>query len=95
MLVGDPASAAVLVERDGTERDFDDPGCLFRYVVEHHPEVGKLWFSDGTTWYRENEVGFTVDSTTPMGSGLHAVPAGTPGAIGVGEASGRALLVKP
>lgn len=91
MLVGDPASTAVLVDRDGNQRNFDDPGCLFSYIVAEHPQIAKLWFFDGQTWYREDEVAFTTDANTPMGSGLHAVPAGTPGAIGFGEASSRAV----
>lgn len=91
MLVGEPASAAALVERDGTQRVFDDPGCLFQYVIGHHPSIAKMWFFDGTTWFRESEVAFTTGHITPMASGLHAVPAGTPGALSVGEASSRAV----
>lgn len=91
MLVGEPASAAVLVERDGTQRSFDDPGCLFRFVLDKHPRIAKMWFHDGSTWYREGEVAFTVGGPTPMGSQLHAVPAGTPGAVTVGEASSRVV----
>jgi hypothetical protein len=91
MLVGDPTHAAALVDGEGHTRVFDDPGCLFRYVAEQHPTVTRMWFSDGTRWYREGEVGFVVGGDTPMASGLHAVPAETPGALGVGEASNRAM----
>jgi hypothetical protein len=91
MLVGDPAHAAALVEADGDTRVFDDPGCLFRYVVKNAPAASRMWFSDGTSWYREHTVGFMLGHATPMGSGLGAVPAGTPGSIGLGEASGLAV----
>lgn len=91
MLVGDPAHAAALVTREGETKVFDDPGCLFRYVVERKPSVAAMWFSDGETWYRESQVAFATGYTTPMGSGLHAVPVGTPNALSVGEASARAL----
>lgn len=91
MLVGDPTSAAALIESDGTQRSFDDPGCLFRYVLAKQPHVSRMWFTDGASWYRENAVGFVVGAATPMGSGLHAVPAGTPGALGFGEASSRVV----
>lgn len=91
MLVGDPTSAAALYTRDGTLKVFDDPGCLFRWVVANTPSTAAMWFTDGTRWYRETEVAFVLGAATPMGSGLHAVAAGTPGAMTVGEASGRVV----
>ena len=93
MLVSDPGYAAAIVQKDGTMLPFDDAGCLFRYVVAHKPEIAAMWFHDGTNdrWLRESEVAFTTSSRSPMGSGLRPVPAGTPGAIGVGEASSRAV----
>lgn len=95
MLVSEPRYAAALTTNDGKSVHFDDAGCLFRYVLDEHPSVRHMWFhGEGTTWLNESEVAFTVGGTTPMGSGLVAVPAGTPGAIGVGEASGRALTAE-
>lgn len=91
MMISDPATAAAIVTRDGNTFAFDDPGCLFRFVVEHPQPAAHLWFSDGTRWYTESEVAFRTGGTTPMGSGLMTVPKGTPGALGVGEASGLAL----
>lgn len=91
MLVGDPAHAAALITREGSTKVFDDPGCLFRYTVENAPSVSAMWFTDGKAWYRETQVGFTTGAVTPMGSGLQAVPVGTPGALSVGEASVKAL----
>ncbi|MFZ5479443.1 MAG: hypothetical protein ACOZNI_21945 [Myxococcota bacterium] len=91
MLVGEPRFAAAIVTRDGDTLAFDDAGCLFRYVLDEQPSVAHMWFSDGEGWYNEAQVAFAVDAVTPMGSGLRAVPAGTPGSISVGEASSRAV----
>lgn len=91
MLISDPAFAAALTTPDAVTFSFDDPGCLFSYVVAHPAKYTHLWFSDGTTWYNEATVAFVTGATTPMGSGLQAVPAGTPGAISVGEASNRVV----
>lgn len=91
MLVGDPAHAAAIVTRQGETLAFDDPACLFRYVADHAPSVVHLWFHDGVGWHTEAQVAFRTDATSPMGSGLQAVPAGTPGAISVGAASNRVM----
>lgn len=93
MLVSEPHHAAALVTRDGRVLAFDDPGCLFRYMVAETPAVSRMWFHDsaGEGWFREHTVAFSTGGRTPMGSGLLAVPSGTPGALTVGEASGRAL----
>ena len=89
MLVSDPAYAAALVEKNGTLLPFDDPGCMFKYILEHHPSLHAMWFHDGAhdRWMREGEAAFTTGHVSPMGSGLMPVPVGTTGAIGVGEAS--------
>ncbi len=89
MLVGDPAYAAALVTKDGGTLPFDDPGCLFKYVLEKKPALHAMWFHDGAhdRWLREQEVAFTAGHVSPMGSGLMPVPAGTPTALTVGEAS--------
>ena len=91
MLVGEPPHAAQLVTRGGDVLFFDDPGCLVRYRQAHAPEVHRLWFHDSTSdrWLSAAEVGFVGGATTPMGYGLAAVPAQTPGAIGLDAASAR------
>lgn len=94
MLVSEPRHASALRLRGGKEHVFDDPGCLFRYVAEHHPSVAQMWFHTETDWVREDAVAFSLGATTPMGSGLIAVPPGTAQSVGVGEASGQ-VLVKP
>lgn len=93
MLVSEPRHAAAIVTRDGRTLAFDDPGCLFQYVMKEKPSVAHLWFHDsaGDGWFTESQVAFTTGGETPMGSGLLAVPVGTPGALSVGEASGRVL----
>lgn len=89
MLLSEPRHAAVLRERQGKERYFDDPGCLFTFVMEKHPAIAQMWFHTEHGFVREDEVAFSTGAHTPMGSGLLAVPVGTPGAVGVGEASTR------
>ena len=92
MLVSDPESVAALTETGGATRIFDDPGCLLRYMAAEHPSVRHLWFHHGNQWFSEGDVAFRGESgLTPMGSGLVAVAVGTPGALTVGEASGRIL----
>ncbi len=93
MLVSDPAYASALIEREGKMLAFDDPGCLFKYILENHPNLHAMWFHDGSQdrWVREQEVAFTTGHVSPMGSGLMPVLAGTPGAIGVGAASALAF----
>jgi hypothetical protein len=91
MLVSEPRHAAVLRPRDAAERVFDDPGCLFEYVLAERPSIAQMWFHTEASWVREDAVSFLQGETTPMGSGLVAVPVGTPGSIGVGEASRIAL----
>lgn len=94
MLVGEPRHAAELVTRSGDVEFFDDPGCLFRYEAERSPAVAHLWFRGGEgedAWLSGRGVAFATGATTPMGSGLVAVPAGTPGALSLPDARARAL----
>jgi hypothetical protein len=91
MLVSEPRHAAALRVREGAELPFDDPGCLFQYVLEQRPAVTQMWFHTPTEWVREDAVAFLAGGQTPMGSGLLAVEVGTAGSLGVGEASGLAL----
>ncbi len=93
MLVSDPTYASALVTKDDITLAFDDPGCLFHYMVQKAPAVRAMWFHDGAQdrWLREHDVAFAPGANSPMGSGLRPVPVGTPGALTVGEASTRAL----
>jgi len=81
MAIGEPRYAAQLVTTDAQVASFDDVGCLFRYLDERKPTVHRLWFhGEGDAWVAAAEVAFADGHTTPMGSGLAAVPASTPGA---------------
>ena len=99
MMVSDPRFAAQLVTTDGELRVFDDPACLFQDMVAHPPAVARMWFHDSTAaderWIYWDRVAFVPTEGAPMDGGLGAVPMGTAGAIGVGEASARVLDGKP
>lgn len=96
MLISDPRFAAQLATRDGERHEFDDPACLFLWIVDHEPALAGAWFSDsssadGDVWLSYREVGFIEAKGSPMGGGLGAVPEGTAGAISFGAASSRAV----
>jgi hypothetical protein len=88
MHVGEPSFAAQLTTTDGTTHAFDDPGCLFLWVDEHAPEVHASWFRhwQEPRWIAGDTAAFVATEPTPMGFGLAAVDAGTPGAIDVAAA---------
>jgi copper chaperone NosL len=93
MLIGDPRYAAQLITTDGDIVSFDDPGCALRYVAGHHPHIHRLWFhhSVDERWLPAEQAAFTTGATTPMGSGLAAVDARSPGAIDLPEATRHAM----
>jgi copper chaperone NosL len=95
MLVSEPRFAAELVTTGGDLRTYDDPACLFRDIVATKPSIARLWFRDSSTteerWISWTEVAFVPATGAPMNGGYAAVPLGTPGAIGFGEASSTAL----
>ena len=93
MHVGEPPFAAQLTTKDGHTHVFDDPGCLFLYVEEHQPDVHSAYFRDHRSdrWIARESVAFVPLEKTPMGFGLAAVDAGTPGAIGFEEARRKCL----
>jgi len=78
---------AQLQTKDGRVLDFDDPGCLFRFLQERRPRVHARYFQGpGGRWIRGRDVAFLPDQRTPMGYGLAAVRAGTAGALSWDEA---------
>ncbi|MBI1949402.1 MAG: hypothetical protein HYS27_27190 [Deltaproteobacteria bacterium] len=96
MHVGEPGFAAQLQLEDGTVHNFDDPGCLARWLDEHPKDaaadaVHAIFFHHKTDdrWLTRAEVGFVDASPTPMGFGLAAVDARTPGAVGWQQAMAR------
>lgn len=92
MLVSEPRHAAEIVTRAGEALVFDDPGCLFEYTLRQKPSIERAWFhGEGEQWHDFANVAFLTNGSTPMGSGLLAVPKGTEGAVSFEEASGIAL----
>ena len=93
MHVGEPPFAAQLIDQSGRLHAFDDPGCLFLFVEEHHPAVHGIWFRHHTEqrWIPADKVAFAPVDKTPMGFGIAAVDMGTPGAIDHDEARRRCL----
>ncbi len=76
MHIGDRRFAAQLQREGGEAINFDDPGCLFLYLDQHHPKVVELYFQhEGQErWLSQIEVVFRlgVTPTPPMGFGLAA-----------------------
>lgn len=93
MHVGEPPFAAQLTTKDGRTVAFDDPGCLFLWVYEHEPDVHSVYFRHHREerWVAERAVAFVEVEPTPMGFGIGAVDAGTPGAMTLGAARLRCL----
>jgi hypothetical protein len=93
MHVGEPPFAAQLTTKDGHTHAFDDPGCLFVYVAEQHPDVHTIFFHHHREkrWIAADKVAFEAVEKTPMGFGVAAVDAGTAGAIDLDEARRKCL----
>ena len=93
MHVGEPPFAAQLTTKDGHTHAFDDPGCLFVYVSEQHPDVHTIFFHHHREkrWVPADKVAFAPADATPMGFGIAAVDAGTSGAIDLDEARRKCL----
>jgi hypothetical protein len=89
MHIGDPRHAAQLVTEQGDVESFDDPGCAIRWIADHHPAIHRFWFhGEGDRWIPADEVRFVTAGETPMGSGLLAVEAGSPGARSLRDVQG-------
>lgn len=82
MLIGDPAFAAQVVTDEGDVLSFDDPGCAARYLRQNRGHVHRAWFHHGQSdrWLTAADARFVHVPASPMGSGLMAVEASTPGA---------------
>jgi len=92
MAVSDPRFAAQLQRLDGVVLNFDDPGCLLRYLDDHKPEIHALYFHrvEGDEWLDADRVGFKPAAGSPMGYGLGATPRDAPEAISFDEAMEKA-----
>jgi len=91
MLISEPRFAAQLVAQDGSVASFDDPGCLLAYLESREPRVRALWFHHDREdrWLPQEQVAFEELPHTPMGYGLGAVEAGSPGSLSLAEARAR------
>lgn len=83
MHVGEPRFAAQLQTAEGEVLNFDDPGCLLRYLSTRNPSVHALYFHhlQKDLWLPRAAVGFVPAEATPMGYNLGAVEAATAGAL--------------
>lgn len=95
MSVSERAYAAQLQTRDGLVLNFDDPGCLFRYVIDSAPQVHGIYYHHvrEDRWVAEAAAGFIASGPSPMGYDLGAVDAGTAGALSPERA--RAQVAQP
>jgi hypothetical protein len=91
MLISEPRFAAQLETEDGEIRSFDDPGCLLAELEADALPVRRLWFHHvrEDRWLDGTRVAFEAADHTPMGYGLGAVDADTPGAMSLAAARAR------
>lgn len=91
MHIGEPAFAAQLQTADGEVHSFDDVGCLIRFRDARTPAVHAIWLrhAEADRWLRYEEAAFVEAVQSPMGYGLAAVPAGSPGSFSVEEGERR------
>lgn len=91
MLISEPRFAAQLETEQGEIQSFDDPGCLLSALETHAGGVRALWFHHlrEDRWLGATQVAFETTERTPMGYGLGAVAAGTPGALSLEQARAR------
>jgi hypothetical protein len=91
MLISEPRFAAQLETEQGEIQSFDDPGCLLSALATHAESVRALWFHHfrEDRWLDGAHVAFEQVGRTPMGWGLGAVDAGTPGALSLDQARAR------
>jgi copper chaperone NosL len=83
--LSDPRFVAQVVQDDGHQMLFDEPGCLIEWLEAGRAE--DFWFRDMNTqvWLHRVGVGFLRDQA-PAEYGFGAVPPDTPGAIPYDEA---------
>ena len=93
MTVSDPRFACQLQTTDGRVLNFDDPGCLFRFLSDEDPPVHAVYFRSYETdeWLARGQVAFQEGPQSPMGFDLAAVPPGRASALDFETARRRAL----
>src|SRR5215831_10547126 len=95
MHVGEPAFAAQAIDADGRAVSFDDPGCLLSWLAggAARARPARVWVHHVSQdrWLPLDRAAFVPVPRSPMGYGLGAVDAGTPGALSVAEATARSV----
>ena len=93
MHVGEPQFAAQATTKDGRVHAFDDPGCLFLWIEEQHPDLHTVFFRHHreARWLPRDAVGFVPVPSTPMGFGFAAVDGNAAGALDVDECRRRCV----
>lgn len=88
MAVSERGYAAQLQTRNGEVLDFDDPGCLFRYLRKEAPGIHEIYFHHvrEDRWIRRDKAAFIPSGPSPMGFDLGAVDGGTSGALSYDDA---------
>lgn len=91
MHVSERRFAAQLQLQDGRVLNFDDAGCLFSFLAKEPAQAHAVFFHHyrDERWVPLARVGFIEVMPTPMGFGLAAVDASTPGALTVEQATER------
>jgi copper chaperone NosL len=93
MHVDDRRFAAQLQATDGRTLNFDDVGCLFRFVARERPPVHAVHYRHlrDDRWIPEARVRFVPVDGSPMNYGLGAVDRMEEGSLSLGEARRRVL----
>lgn len=93
MHVGEPPFAAQLTTKDGRRYAFDDPGCLFLFLEEQHPQIRSAYFRHHREdrWIPLADVGFVPMAKTPMGFGFAAVDGRESGALDADQVRRKVL----
>jgi len=96
MLLSEPSFAVQVHRDDGEILFFDDPGEALLWLESHPTGVHEAWFHHRSEdrWLALSEVGFERAQPTPMGYGLAAVDARTPGALTLEQATTEARAVE-
>ena len=83
MHIGEPRFAAQLQTQEGSVLNFDDPGCLLRYLSTQRQDIHAIYFHHlrEDRWLTRKAVGFVPVEASPMGYNLGAVEAAADGAL--------------
>jgi hypothetical protein len=96
MLVGQPGLAAQAQGEDGRVWNFDDPGCLLRWLAASKEPLRAVYVHHHSEdrWLAREDVAFVEVGDTPMGYGLGAAPRGAPGSLSWEQAVARVMSTR-